>query len=133
MLIKRTLLYSCITLILFGISYFLHHYYLDNTYTTFSFNLKSIYLFHSLGSLAVILTMEILFTTSLSFKDQLGFIYLGSTALKVVLFFIFFSEILLLSHSVSKSEKITLLIPLIIFMIYEVIMVVNILNRSVKS
>lgn len=107
--------------------------FLDKAQNNTIFDLKSIYLFHSVGSLIIVIAAEILFTTSQSLKEQLGFIYLGTTAFKVLLFFIFFSNILFLSHSVSKSEKLSLMIPLAIFMSFEVIMVVKILNRSVKS
>lgn len=129
-MIKKLLLYTGLVAVLFYVTYFLHSYFSDYYNIAYTFNLRDVYLFHAIGSLLLSITFELLYRLSPSLRDQIGFIYMGSTALKVMLFFIIFSEILLYSASMSKGIKISLLIPMGIFILFEVVIVVKILNRT---
>ena len=52
--------------------------------------------------------------------EQLGFIYLGAIVLKIVFFSIVFYNPIFTSEGLTIAERISLLIPMVIFLITEV-------------
>lgn len=129
-LLKRLLGLILISLFLFISTYFLHSHIGRLQENSYSFDLVEVYVFHLLYTLILCVSFEIAVFFSPPFKEQLGFIYLASVVLKIFLFFIFFSEVLLQSTLFSKGDKITLLIPLFIFTFFEVMVTVKMLNRT---
>lgn len=90
------------------------------------------YVFHAVLSLSLVISFELLIYFMDQFRDQLGFLYLGSIVLKMMLFFVIFRDLLLVNEQLTKIDKLSLLVPTAIFIIYEVLVVVKILNREVK-
>lgn len=129
-MVKRLLFYSIIALVLFLTAYYLHAYVVQTSEIKTSFELRDVYLFQAIFSLIIVLTFELLATYTTPFKDQLGFLYLVSMAVKVLFFCIFFRQLLFSSISLSKSDSVSLLIPIFIFLFYEVLIIVKILNRT---
>jgi len=130
-MVKKLLLYLGLVIVLFYTTYLPHNYFSDYYNVLYNFSLKDVYLFHAISSLVLCFVFELIYHLSESFRDQLGFLYLGSTVLKVMLFFIVFSSTFLSSDSLSNGEGISLLIPMAIFIFFEVIIVIKILNRTV--
>jgi hypothetical protein len=128
--IKKLLLYVITAVITFFISYSLHNYLLTSLDSSPPYSLRDVYIFHASLSLFFVLTFELIIYFLKEFKDQIGFLYLGSIVLKMMLFFVIFRELLSTSLQLTKSDKLSLLIPIAIFIIYEVMVVVKMLNRA---
>jgi len=129
-LIKRLLIYVIVGVVVFFVSYYLHSYLIASSKETLPFNLKSVYLFHCIASVAMVLFFELLASLTTQFKDQLGFLYLGTMALKMMFFCVFFKDVLFSDIALSKTDSLSMLIPLFIFLFYEVIFIVKVLNKS---
>lgn len=129
-LAKRILLYIGIAIVVFIIAYYLHMYILKMSEVNMPFDLLSIYLFQAIASLLIIITFEMIASLNTQFKDQLGFLYLGSIAVKMLFFGIFFRDLLFSSIDLSKMDSLSMLIPMFIFIFFEVVIIAKILNRT---
>ena len=129
-MIKKLLLYAIAAAIIFLISYNLHNYLLNSLDRIPPYSLRDVYVFHVLLSLFFVVTFELIIYFLKEFKDQIGFLYLGSIVLKMMLFFVIFRELLSTSLQLTKADKVSLLIPIAIFIIYEVMVVVKMLKRA---
>ncbi len=86
--------------------------------------------FFALTSLIICVHFK-LFSNIKALKPQLGFIYLPTLFIKGVLFFILFKTSVFTPKSLTASEQLHLLIPLLIFIVLEVYYVVKII-RAIK-
>lgn len=91
--------------------------------------LFQIYLFHSIFSLFICASFQILSIYE-RFAAQLGFIYLGTFFLKLLFFAILFNGYLFNKEAISFANKISLLVPVFIFLFFEVIIIAKILGRA---
>ncbi|WP_222934229.1 DUF6168 family protein [Polaribacter pectinis] len=114
---------------LFLIGFYSHNFIIISNKITLSFSLEKTYHFHAFFSALVCVNLRF-FSKNEKVKPQLGFIYLGSLILKLVLFSVVFYNPLFTIDSFKNSEKISLLIPVLIFLFFEVIFTVKILNRK---
>ena len=114
---------------LFLISFYLHNFSITSKEINLSFSLEKTYIFHAFFSALVCINMRF-FSENKKVKPQLGFIYLASLILKLVLFCIVFYNPLFTAENFTISEKISLLIPLLIFLFVEVFFTIKILNRN---
>lgn len=129
-LAKRILLCIGIAFALFIVTYYQHTYILYVSEINTPFDVFSIYVFQAIASLLIIITFEMIASLSTQFKDQLGFLYFGSIAVKILFFCIFFRDLLFSSIVLSKMDSLSLLIPMFIFIFFEVVIIVKILNRT---
>ena len=95
----------------------------------FSFSIDKIYLFHAVFSALICLNLRVISTVD-KLSPQLGFIYLSTLVLKLILFALFFKIPLFTVVSFSFAEKISLFFPLFIFLLTEAIFVLKILNQK---
>ncbi|QTE21568.1 DUF6168 family protein [Polaribacter cellanae] len=114
---------------LFLIGYYTHLKILDLQGLKLQFSLEKVYLFHTFFSALISINLRFVSTVNKLFP-QLGFIYLGTLVVKLILFAIFFYNPLFTVDSFSFAEKISLFIPLFIFLLTEAIFVVKILNQK---
>ena len=128
-MIKNVLLYAIVFFLLFFVSFFFHEKYIENQSVILPFSLKKVYLFHFGFSLLVCVNLRILSTVN-KFFEQLGFVYLGSIFLKVILFCVIFYKSIFTEENLSTLARISLFIPLIIFLLTEVVYVAKILNKK---
>lgn len=129
-MVKKLLLYISAAILLFFIAYSLHYYTIVTLDVQHPFDLWSVYLFQAIASLSLVISFELLASLTSQYKDQLGFLYLGSMAVKIMFFCIVFRDVLFSSVVLSKADSLSLLIPIFIFIFYEVLIIVKILNRS---
>lgn len=129
---KDIFTYIVTFVILFLIGLYSHQGILSSKELQLSFSLEKIYLFHAFFSAMVCINLRWASTID-KIIPQLGFIYLGSLLLKLVLFGVFFYHSILQKEDFTFSEKISLLIPVLIFLITEVIFTAKILNRKNKK
>ena len=127
-MIKTIFLYSFIFFTLFFISFSLHNYFLEENQFLLPFSLKKVYLFHLGFSMLICINSKLLSSVN-KIADQLGFIYLGTLLLKIVLFSIIFYQSIFTEEELSKISRISLLIPALIFLLTEAIFVSKILNK----
>lgn len=94
-----------------------------------SFSLEKIYFFHAGFSALICVNLRVISTVDKLFP-QLGFIYLSTLVLKLILFALFFYTPLFTVVSFSLAEKLSLFFPLFIFLLTEAIFVLKILNQK---
>lgn len=127
-MIKTIFLYSFIFFTLFFISFSLHNYFLEENQVLLPFSLKKVYLFHLGFSMLICINFKLLSSVN-KIADQLGYIYLGTLLLKIVLFSIIFYQSIFTEEELSKISRISMLIPALIFLLIEAIFVAKILNN----
>ena len=127
-MIKTIFLYSFIFFTLFYISFSIHNYFLEENQVLLPFSLKKVYLFHLGFSMLICINFKLLSSVN-KIADQLGFIYLGTLLLKIVLFSIIFYQSIFTEEELSKISRISMLIPALIFLLTEAIFVAKILNK----
>ena len=129
MLLKKIISTSVILLIIYGITLSLHHYIITWTNSTLSYSLTEVYNFQAGFSLLICLNLLIIANISDKFKEQIGFLYLLTIVLKVLFFSLAFKEVLFSDLALNKTDSLSLLIPVFIFLTYEVVIISKILNN----
>lgn len=129
-MIKDLLKYILVFVFLFLIGYHAHQYANDFFKIKISFSLEKIYLFHAFFSAMICVNLRLLYNVN-KFSAQVGFIYLGTFLVKLILFLVFFYNIIFVKESFHFSEKLVLLIPFLIFLLTETIFVISLLNKKV--
>ena len=130
MLIKRIITYVIISATLFVLGYFIHHAVIENAAISLPYSLFSVYMFQAVATLFICVFCEIFSSISKRFLEQLGFIYLATMVLKIGLFCLVFNSIVFSDIILTKKESLSLLIPIFIYLVYEVIVITKILNRN---
>lgn len=127
-MIKKLGLYN-ITFILFSFAgYYLHTKGLAGMANQTPISLAEVYLYHGVFSFLLCAIFSFLSNTK-KFRDQLGFLYLVSVALKIIVFcFVFYTPIFK-TDSFTKMESANLLIPMGLFLILEVFFISKTLNN----
>lgn len=127
-MIKSILVFSVVFFFLFLVSFSLHNFYIENQQVILPFSLKKVYLFHLIFSLLICANF-FLFSTVDKIFEQLGFIYLVTIVLKLLLFCIIFYKSLF-TEELSFIARISLFIPMIVFLLTEAIFVAKILKKK---
>lgn len=130
MLQKKILYYTLLCGLVLVAGYAIHNFILNHFNVEHPFNLWNIYLFQGIATLILCASFEFISQKSQQLKDQLGFLYLAAMAIKVGLFCLFFNSILFSSLVLSKTDSLSLLIPIFLFLFLEVLIIVKILNRN---
>ncbi len=112
------------------IGFYFHTIVLSQLADQSPISLKEVYTFFGGFSLLVCTTLLLLLSNTEKFKDQLGFLYLVSVALKIILFCIVFSKYIFTASSFTNKETINLLIPMILILVLEVFFTSKLLNNS---
>lgn len=91
--------------------------------------LKNHYAFHLVFSIAVCALFMGL-NQHKKWKDQLGFIYLGTFFLKLVIFAVVFQDLVQPSKNLENIEVFLVLIPLFLGLALEVFVISQLLNKT---
>jgi hypothetical protein len=129
-MIKQLLFQISVFLALYLVCFHLHDFILKSSEIEIPFSLEKVYLFHVGFSLLICINFSVFSTVDKIF-EQLGFIYLVSIFLKLIFFTIFFYNPIFTSETLSFSSKVSLCIPMIIFLLTEAFFVAKILNKKV--
>lgn len=128
-MIKRIITILLFFLILGVLGYQLHLFiFLKLNYTP-SFSLSKLYLFHTGFSILVCVNFILLSNVN-KIAEQLGFIYLGTLLLKIVLFVATFYVSVIKADVLSFLDKISMLITTFLFLLTELIFVIKMINRK---
>lgn len=128
-MIKSLFLYATVFFSLFFLSFFLHENYIEKQAIILPFSLKKVYLFH-LGFSLLICSNFLIFSTVDKIFEQLGFIYLATIVLKLIIFCIIFYNPIFTVEDLSFDARFSLFIPMIIFLLTEVLFVTKILKKK---
>ncbi|WP_422858262.1 DUF6168 family protein [Flagellimonas sp. S174] len=125
---KRGLILSLGIILCFALAYFLT---LNNVpKAQFSkIALNEHYAFHLMFSIMVCLLFLGL-NRHKKWKEQLGFIYLGTFFLKLVIFVVVFQELVQPSKSLENIEVFLVLVPLFLGLFLEVFVISQLLNKT---
>lgn len=115
--------------LLFLVTYNLHLYFLDRATVNLRFEIKDVYIFFVITSFIICQGFFVLSSVKKT-KEQLGFLYLGTLFLKIVLFVLTFYKSIIKISSLSKIESLNILIPLFAFLILEVYFIVRLLQQN---
>lgn len=91
----------------------------------FHFSLFSVYLFHAIASLFIYLILE---AVAYKMANQTGYAYLAAIFLKIGFFVLLFQGTVFAKIELDKLERVSLIIPLFLFLILEAIAVSKLLN-----
>ncbi|CAM1334276.1 DUF6168 family protein [Tenacibaculum aestuariivivum] len=126
-MIKRILYFIIVTILLFIVSYFSHHYLLNIQGITLPYSLFSVYLFHLFATSIIYIVLEF---TADSLPNEAGYVYLASMLLKIGFFVLIFQEDVFTEVKLVKVEKVSLVVPLALFLISEALAVFKLLNSK---
>lgn len=124
-MIKRILLFLLALVLLFIVSYFLNSYLVIEE--NFSFSLLSVYLFHTIAALIVYAVVEFVAD---KMPNQAGYAYLASIFIKIGFFVLIFNTTVFANPNLTKPERISLVVPLFLFLITEAVVVSKLLNSK---
>lgn len=128
-MIKSIALYIFVFLSLFFISLHLNESYIEKQDIILPFSLRKVYLFHLGFSLLVCINFKALSVVD-KIYEQLGFIYLFTLFLKIILFVAIFYKVLFTEESLTQAARVSLFIPMFIYLLTEAIFVTKILNKK---
>ncbi|AUC85818.1 hypothetical protein CW731_11200 [Polaribacter sp. ALD11] len=128
-MIKRVLSILLVFITLYFIGMYMHTEILENKGITVPFSIKKLYQFHAGFSILVCINLVLLNSVN-KLLEQLGFIYLGTMLIKIVLFSATFYQAIIKGENLIMAAKLSLLVPTFIFLLTEVFFVVKILNRK---
>lgn len=128
-MIKTLLTYLIVFTALFLSANYLHQYILEVNEVVLRFELKEVYVFFGVISFVLCLIFSFLQLVE-KLKNQLGFIYLSTLVLKIFLFAVLFKNSVIDLPNLTKTESLSLLIPIFIFLIAEVYFIAKILQQK---
>lgn len=126
-MIKRILFFLIAVLLLFVISFFSHNFILQSKEISVSFSLLGVYAFHVISAIVVYSIVELVAEKT---PNQAGYAYLASIFLKIGFFVLIFQASIFANEELTKPERISLVIPLFLFLITEAIAVSKLLNNK---
>ncbi len=123
-MIKRIIVVTLLMLLAFTISYSIHVNVLTKN---LSFSLLGVYLFHTIGAFFVYSVVEVV---SSKLPNQVGYAYLMMVFLKIGAFILLFQTEVFVKDALSQAERISLVVPLFLFLIAEALAVGKRLNNK---
>jgi len=126
-MIKRILRYVAIVAIAFILVFFTHQYVLENKQLILSFSLLKMYLFHAIASIIVYITIEVV---AEKLPSQAGYAFLAAVFLKIGFFILLWSAVIFPEVTLPKFQRLSLIIPLFLFLIIEAIFASKLLNAK---
>jgi hypothetical protein len=128
-MIKRILTNSIVLFMVFLVGFLVHDFFLESQQIKIPFSLKKVYLFHLSFSVTLCINF-LVFSAVNNVYEQLGFIYLGSILLKITLFCVLFYKSIFTEEELPLSSRVSLFIPVILFLATEAIIVTKILKKK---
>jgi hypothetical protein len=116
-------------LILFIIIQFSQEFFINQLSSLVRFNLWNVNLFFAISSVVICIHF-LVFSLIENLKPQLGFIYLPTIFIKGILFFFTFRVTIFNLSALTTTERLNLLIPLLLFLGLEVYFVVKVIRNT---
>lgn len=128
-MIKALIIYVISFAVLFLALQYSHEFILNHLDSSVRFELFNTNLFFAVASLLICVHLQI-FSSLKTLERHLGFIYLPTLFVKGILFFIAFKESVFGIEVLTITERVSLLIPFLLFLGLEVLFVVKILMKN---
>lgn len=128
-MIKALIIYVISFTVLFLALQYSQELILNHRNSSVRFELWTTNLFFALASLLICVHLQI-FSSIKRLERHLGFIYLPTLFIKGILFFIAFKQSVFGIDVLSLTERVSLLIPFLLFLGLEVLFVVKILMKN---
>lgn len=125
-MIKRILLYFFVVSILFGGILYMHNFIITSNNAVIRFSLFNIYLFHFISSFIIYLIIELIV---FKMPNQAGFVFLASIFLKLGFFVMIFNTTILSLENLNLIERVSIIVPLFIFLFLEAAASFKLLNK----
>ncbi len=123
-MIKRIIIATVGILLLLAVSYGIH----SNVITQIvSFSLLNVYVFFALSAILVYAVVELVFNY---LPNQAGYAYLMLMFLKIGAFVLLFQADIFSEVDLSRADRISLVVPLFLFLMAEALAVVNLLKNK---
>lgn len=126
---REILIYMLAFGMLFFLGDFIHNFYIESQEITLGFSLRNMYAFHAFFSLQLCIIFALL-SNNKKISPQLGFIYLASFVLKIIAFCAVFYNPIFTAEKLTSIQQVSLIIPMVIFLIVEVYFIIKILNKN---
>jgi len=126
-MIKRVLRYIAVVAVAFVVGYFTQQYVLKSSQVVLSYSLLNMFLFHAIASVIVYGTIEI---TAEKLPSQAGYAYLAAVFLKIGFFILIFNAVLFPEIELPKVQRLSLIIPLFLFLIIEAVAISKLLSAK---
>lgn len=123
-MIKRIIIVALLMVLTFAISYTIHVNVLTQN---LSFSLLGVYLFHTIGAFFVYSFVEVV---SGKLPNQAGYAYLMMMFLKIGVFVLIFKNSVFTDTPLTQVERVSLVLPLFLFLIVEALSVGRLLNSK---
>ena len=124
---KRILIFTTITLLLFIIGYYINSSLLASNEVIVRFSVLQVYAFNAIACAVVYALIEIV---SNYLPNETGYLYLGLLMVKLGVFILIFQDALFSEVGLSKAEKASILLPVLVFLGLETIGVSKLLNNK---
>lgn len=114
--------------VLFLIIHFSQNYILSQIDNSVRFNLWDTNMFLAVASLLICVHFQV-FSLVKTLESQLGFIYLPTLFIKGILFYLAFKDSVFSLEILNTTERLSILIPLLLFLGLEVYFIVKIISK----
>lgn len=128
-MIKKGLGIILTFVIMYFVLHNVHSYFLEKNAIYLPYSLEKIYLFSTGFSILVCVNILLLSTVD-KFKEQLGFVYLITLFAKIILFSATFYKSIVKVDEMEMISKISILVPLLIFLLTEIIFIAKLINQK---
>ena len=122
---KRILSYLVLLLIAFMVAFFVHSSVVDSN--AYPYSLLNIYFFHVIAATIVYFLIEGVFLLA---PNKAGYLYLAAIFIKIGFFVLLFKDSVMLNDLSTKSAKVSLIVPLFLFLVIEAFGVSKVLNSK---
>ncbi|XRE43110.1 hypothetical protein ACIVBQ_001314 [Tenacibaculum discolor] len=125
-MIKRILIFTVVVVVLATLGFFINNYFIEKNAVSLSFSLLSVYTFNLVASLVIYIAVEIVISY---LPNETGYLYLGLMLVKFGVFILLYQDSIFSETGLTKPEKVSILLPILTFLLVEAIGVSKLLNN----
>lgn len=123
---SKSLQNSYISILIFSVVIFFIHWALDSLFSIITYySIGSIYLFHVISALVVVGIIQLVYANS---KDHAGYAFMGTSLLKMLAAIFFLLPGFLSEDKPSFANIMNFFVPYFLFLIFEAIQVIKLIN-----
>lgn len=127
--IKRIVIYILIAVVFLVIGYWANSFLIEFNSASTRIPLLQVYLFHALFSVLVYVICELVY---IALPAQVGYAFLASVFLKMGFFVLIFKKSLFGKVELAMFERLSLIVPLFLFLLLEAVALAYLLNQEKK-
>lgn len=125
-MIKRIIIFTVVVVVLATLGFFINNYFIEKNAVSLSFSLISVYTFNLVASLVIYIAVEIVISY---LPNETGYLYLGLMLVKFGVFILLYQDSIFSETGLTKPEKVSILLPILTFLLVEAIGVSKLLNN----